>query len=665
MSRFKLTEKFLEKYQSVRPNWGPVGEVTYYRTYSRTKDDGTNEQWWETVQRVVEGTFSIQKEHCEKLRLPWKQAKATKSAHKMYDKMFNFKFLPPGRGLWMMGTKFVYERGGMALNNCGFVGTEDLKYKGAQPFAFMMDALMNGVGVGFDTMGASTVTIKAPKGTETYQIPDTREGWVEATRRVIDSYLEGGKNPILDYSLIRPYGEPITGFGGIASGPDPLMELHDNLRNLLGKRIGWEITSGDIVDLMNYIGKCVIAGNVRRSAEIALGLPDDIEYRQLKDPVLNLEELQDRRWASNNSILATVGMDYNPVVESIQKNGEPGLIWLENIQHKARLIDNGEGQKDLGAKGVNPCGEQTLESYELCCLVETFPSRHDSFEEYQETLKYAYMYAKTVTLVPTHWPETNQVMMKNRRIGTSQSGIVDAFAKFGRRIILDWCDAGYEYLKQLDVLYSDWFCVPRSIKITSVKPSGTVSLLPGVSPGIHYPHSEWYIRRIRIAEESPLIPILKASGHHLEPDRRQAKTMVVDFPTHVEYFSRNKRDVTVWEQVVNAVDYQTYWSDNNVSITVTFKQDEADDVVRVLDAFDDRLKAISFLPLDDHGYEQAPYEEITEEHYTKMVAKQSDPDFSSLIIKATGDHYAYCDGDKCEIIPLGGDESVPIKTKEI
>ncbi len=662
MQVFKLSEKFLEQYKSVRPEWGPIGEVTYYRTYSRTKEDGTNEAWWETVARVVEGAFTIQRDHCERLKLPWKADKARRSMEKMYDKIFNFKFLPPGRGLWMMGTQFVYERGGMALNNCGFVGTGDLKYKGATPFAFMMDALMNGVGVGFDTMGAGTIRIRKPRGTEEYLIPDTREGWVEATRRMLDAYLQGKRYPTFGYSEIRPYGAPIKGFGGVASGPEPLMELHTSIDAFLRERVGNDIQSTDIVDLMNMIGKCVIAGNVRRSAEIALGLPEDAAYRTMKDPVLHEEELGSHRWASNNSILAEVGMDYAPVVDSITKNGEPGLIWLENIQQYGRVIDNGSGHKDMGARGVNPCGEQSLEPYELCCLVETFPSRHESFDEYKETLKYAYMYAKTVTLIPTHWPESNAVLMKNRRIGTSQSGIVDAFVKHGRRTVLDWSDAGYTYLRELDEIYSDWFCIPRSIKITSVKPSGTVSLLPGVSPGIHYPHSEYHIRRVRIADTSPLLPLLLGAGHHMEPDKRQKSTMVVDFPAHVEHFSRRKTDVTVWEQVVNAVDYQTYWCDNNVSITVTFKPEESIDVVRVLEAFEDRLKAISFLPLKDHGYEQAPYEEITKEQYESMTANLKPLDLSSLSIHASGDRHNYCDGDKC-LVP--GGENVQIETKTL
>ena len=656
---FRLSEKFTSDYKSRRPKWGPMGEFMYYRTYSRRIDDeGRNEAWWETVKRVTEGTFTIQKQHCTDLRLPWKSDKSQRSAQIMFDKIFNFKFLPPGRGLWMMGTPFIYDRGGMALNNCGFVSTDDIKYKGATPFMFMMDALMNGVGIGFDTKGAGQIKIQEPKDDIIFfKIPDSREGWVMATGYILQSYFEGSSRYEFDYSLIRVYGLPIKGFGGVASGPEPLIRLHESLNIFLGDRIGKALNSVDIVDIMNMIGRCVVAGNVRRSAEIALGEAGDVEYRMMKDPQKYPDELMNWRWVSNNSIFATVGMYYEEVVDSIVKNGEPGLIWLDNIQNRGRMIDNGAGAKDLLARGVNPCAEQTLESYELCCLVETFPSLHDSYQEYQETLKYAYLYAKTVTLLPTHWPETNQVMMKNRRIGTSQSGIIDAFQRHGRREMLKWCDQGYKYIRHLDQIYSDWLCIPRSIKVTSVKPSGTVSNLPGVSPGIHYPHSEYYIRRVRVAESSPLLPILEKAGYILEDDVYQVRTKVCLFPVHSEFFSRNKNDVTVWEQVVNAVDYQTYWSDNNVSITVTFKKDEKQDIVRVLEAFEDKLKAISFLP-EKHDYKQPPFEEITKERYETLIEMISETDYSSLSINATGDRYAFCDGDNCVLDKHGKQEVV-------
>ena len=294
------------------------------------------------------------------------------------------------------------------------------------------------------------------------------------------------------------------------------------------------------------------------------------------------------------------------------------------------------------------CGEQTLESFELCCLVETFPSRHESYEEFQETLKYAYLYSKSVTLVNTHWKETNAVMLKNRRMGISQTGIIEAFVKHGRRHILDWCDKGYRYLRELDEIYSDWLCVPKSIKITTVKPSGTVSLLPGVPPGIHYPHSEYYIRRIRISKNSDLIEPIRAAGYYIEDDSYSPNTIVVEFPVHEKYFDRSKNMVSIWEQAENAAAYQRYWSDNQVSITITFQQEEAKEIKHVLEAYEDKLKSASFLPIKEHGYKQAPYEEITKERYEEMVSKIT----PILSLDKTQDRAlgeVFCDSDKCEV----------------
>jgi adenosylcobalamin-dependent ribonucleoside-triphosphate reductase len=293
------------------------------------------------------------------------------------------------------------------------------------------------------------------------------------------------------------------------------------------------------------------------------------------------------------------------------------------------------------------CGEQTLESFELCCLAETFPSRHDSYEEFKDTLKYAYLYSKSVTLVNTHWEETNAVMLKNRRMGISQTGIIEAFVKHGRKNMLDWCDKAYKYLREVDEQYSDWLCVPKSIKLTTVKPSGTVSLLPGVTPGIHYPHSEYYIRRIRISKNSDLIEPLRIANYPIEDDLYSPNTVVVEFPVHEKYFDRSKNDVSIWEQAENAAAYQKYWSDNQVSITITFKAEEANQIRHVLECYEDQLKAVSFLPIKEHGYQQAPYEEITKEKYEEMALK-----IKILILEESKDRAIgerYCDSDKCTV----------------
>jgi len=241
--------------------------IPSHNTYSRIKEDGYNEKWWETSARVVNGCFDIQKKHCASLRLPWSNYKAQKSAQIMYDKIFNFKFVPAGRSLWMQNTKFAEEKGGMSLFNCAFISTEDIDTRGSFSFVWTMDSLMLGVGVGADTKGSGKITIKQPKNGEgilNYVIPDSREGWVESVEILLDSYFLGKKKPIFDYSLIRAYGEPIKGFGGIASGPGPLKDLHKNIVKLLDDKVGEQIRSTDIVDIFNFIGVCVVAGNVRR-----------------------------------------------------------------------------------------------------------------------------------------------------------------------------------------------------------------------------------------------------------------------------------------------------------------------------------------------------------------------------------------------------------------
>jgi intein/homing endonuclease len=1110
---FALSNNFLEEFKGKQPEWGPLGYITYKRTYARELPEGGTEEYWQTVARVINGVFTIQKQWCKQLGLPWSDSRAQKTAQKMYRKMWEFKMLAPGRGLWIMGTDFIEKHGSAALNNCAFASTDDIDIKYSKAFEFLMDMSMLGVGVGFDTLGAGKVIIKEPKENGVYVIPDSREGWVESLKKLLDAYFLGKPKYTFDYSIIRPEGSPIKGFGGLSAGPEPLRLLHVDVDALLMERVGQPIKSTDIVDIMNMIGRCVVAGNVRRSAEIALGKADDTEFLTMKQ---DLAKLESHRWASNNSILATSSMDYSSVVESVWKNGEPGLVWLENAQKYGRLKD-GVNWLDKHAKGVNPCfsgdsklliesngvaveapfssivgetvnvvcpysdssikaeivetglkstitlelsngisfrctpdhilctsdgveipasesldlylkttpqqeppkvisianygeelvydfkmdsihwgfvngivahncGEQTLESFELCCvsgdtkiqtisgvysisslvgkqvqvwngdswstvtpfvagegkdlyrvyltdgsyldctedhgwnvkgktkriykridtkdltlgdksipfslgaiqgnyepyayeyglfsgdgfidndrpmfcaygekvnlknhdihgvwykeqtaegyqdpfsrvsfngildlnkcqdlndktkglpswvfeldresilefvagltdtdgnvcqqvatdnyrifgneekirdlqtllrrigidhssvysvgeageetnlgtrnysvyccyipsyecadiptklkkaqrignryrtnnahpegqkidgalnqrvskiekldgkhvtycfsepenhmgvfgnvltfqcLVETFPSRHESYEEFEDTLKMAYLYGKSVTLVNTHWAETNAVMLKNRRMGISQTGIINAIGRHGLTHMLDWCDKGYNCLKKVDELYSAWLCVPLSKKLTTVKPSGTVSLLAGVSAGIHYPHSKHYIRRIRFDANSEYLPALRASGYKIEQDVYSANSVCVEFPVEEPFFTIGKNDVTVWEQLENAGMYQYHWSDNQVSITVTFKENEKQDLKRALEYFEHRLKSVSLLPLNDSGYKQMPYETITEEVYRDRVKDLKPLDLSNSRRAGVGERF--CSNDVCEI----------------
>ena len=652
---FKLSDSFINNYKRKRAPFGfnGLGELVYMRTYSRLKTDGKNEMWWETVQRVVEGTFNMQKRHIEAHSLGWNPWKAQHSAQEMYDRIFSMKFLPPGRGLWAMGTPLTEERGLFAaLNNCAFVSTENIKEDLSKPFTFLMDASMLGVGVGFDTLGAGNIIIKGPnesRKTELCEIPDTRQGWVESLKLQLESHFLGTAPVEFDYSQIREEGVAIAGFGGVSSGPEPLKELHDKIDEILGKSAGEPISITAIVDIMNLIGKCVVSGNVRRSAEIVFGDATSQEYLDLKNYEVNPHRAE-YGWTSNNSIFAELGMDYTDACERVKLNGEPGFAWLENMQNYSRM-NNGPDHKDHRASGGNPCLEQTLESYELCCLVETFPTNHDSLEDYLKTLKYAYMYAKTVTLGKTHWPETNRVMLRNRRIGCSMSGIAQFISTHGLHELRTWMTDGYDIIQDLDTMYSDWLAVPKSIKTTSIKPSGTVSLLAGATPGMHYPESRYYIRRMRLSITSPLIPALEKAGYSLEPAfGSEDSTLVVGIPVDVGEGIRTASDLSLWGQLSLAAFIQKYWADNQVSCTVTFDPEtEGDQIAPALDYFQYQLKGISFLPRLDYGaYPQMPYEAIDVDTYNKMLSEVSKLSFGRI----KGEDVVaekFCDTDVCQI----------------
>jgi len=663
MEKFTLSEKFINKFKRKKPPFGfnGLGELVYMRTYSRIKEDGKNERWWETVRRVVEGTYTMQKNWIDSHQLGWNPWQAQRSAQDMYERIFTMKFLPPGRGLWAMGTA-VTEKKGLyaALNNCAFVSTGTIKEDYSKPFCFLMDASMLGVGVGFDTKGAGEIIVKGvdiKRDKQIYQIPDTREGWVESLKLLLESYFHETAPIEFDYSKIREAGIPIKGFGGVSSGPEPLEEVHSSIDEVLKENSGEPISVTTIVDIMNLIGKCVVAGNVRRTAEIVFGDPFDEEYLDLKNYKVNPHREQ-YGWTSNNSVYAELGMDYTEAAKRIVDNGEPGFAWLHNMRKYSRM-KNGGDWKDHRVAGGNPCLEQSLESYELCCLVETFPNNHDSLEDYQRTLKYAYLYAKTVTLGRTHWSETNRVMLRNRRIGCSVSGVAQFITNRGLDEFRDWLEKGYDTIQEWDNQYSDWFAVPNSIKTTSVKPSGTVSLLAGATPGLHYPESRFYIRRIRLSKHSELIEPLTKAGYKTEPAfGSEDTTMVVEVPVDVGEGIRTASELSIWEQFGLAAFLQRHWADNQVSCTVTFDPDtEGEQIPHVLNYYQYHLKGISLLPRHDYGaYPQMPYEAIDEKEYNKQVKKLGKLSFG-VIHKEEANIEKFCDGDFCdtEVVSTTGD----------
>ena len=667
---FKLSSDFIESYQKLEAPFGfkdaasnSLGEITFIRTYSRMKEDGSKERWHEVCKRVIEGMYSVQKNHAKENRLPWNDYKAQKSAQEGYDRLFNLKWTPPGRGLWAFGTPMTMEgKNSASLQNCAMVSTRDIdRNDPGALFAWVMDALMLGIGVGFDTIGQDKeICIHAPTEPENvWEIPDTREGWVDSVRMLLNSYLRQNQAiQKFNYDLIRPLGTPIKGFGGVASGPEPLIALHNKIDVVIGGRAGEKLDARAIVDIVNLIGTCVVSGNVRRSATLALGLPGDQDFINLK----NSEVFPDRNsfdpespgwaWMSNNSIAAEVGTKYEDYVDLISNNGEPGFIWLGVARDYGRLADAPD-YKDSRIMGFNPCAEQPLESYELCTLVEVHLNRHEDKEDFLRTLKFAYLYGKTVTLMPTHWQQTNSIMQRNRRIGTSLTGIASFADTKGIPVIREWMDEGYKKIRSYDHTYSEWLCVRESIRVTTVKPSGSVSLLSGATPGVHWgPGGAFYLRAIRFGNTDPMVHLFKAAGYKIEDDVVSANTSVVYFPVASEH-PRSEKDVSLFEKIGLAATAQKYWSDNGVSVTLSFdKETESKFIAPALHMYEGQLKAVSFLPMGNQTYPQQPYTQITKEEYNSYVGKIAKIDWSAIYdgvenLEAVGE--AYCTTDGCEI----------------
>lgn len=647
MIKFEIPLPCVGSYLGRKPSWGPVGEIVYKRTY-----EYKNETWPMTVKRVVEGCYSIQKTHCDVNNRPWNEGKALASALEMYDLIYNFKFTPPGRGLDCMRFDLIDKKGCAVLNNCGFVSTEDDIVDAA---CWLMDMLALGVGVGFDTLGVGQRYNPNPRvyPNYTYVVDDTREGWVACLKTILQGYFNNGIMPgLVDYSKIRPKGSPLDTIGGTASGPGPLVELVSSIHTLAKKHAG-VCNSEFIVDLMNLIGRCIVAGNKRRSAEIAFGRGEIFE--NLKNPSAHPEFIDSgtgnwshpSRWASNNSCVVRVGQSYSSLADRISHDVELGVFWLGRARAYSRLQGTPDW-KDTAAKGSNPCAEQTLHHKELCCLVETYPSLHEDYYEFQRTLKYAYLYAKSVSLGETHCDETNQVIRSNRRIGTSISGVVPATEKHGYyNFVHDWCPRGYEYIQALDDRYSTWFAVNRSIKTTSVKPSGTVSKLCGVTPGVHWPHSEFYFNVIRFASDSPYVEKLRTAGYRcVDLDPNEPNTTAVYFAVREEDYKRSKSDVPLREKVELVAQIQAQWSDNQVSATFDFSEEEAPQIQYILEQYETRLKSATFLKRNNGMFAHMPLQEITEKEYWAYIEK-----LKPVLWTDEGRDLAdkFCDGEVCDV----------------
>lgn len=612
----RVPQGMISHFEDKTVPWGPIGYVVYKRTYSRLREDlGRTEEWHETIARAIQGTLDIGGRFTED------------EVFRLYDHVFNLRMSFSGRGLWQLGTDNLQRIGADSLNNCWAIAINNV-----DAFCFTFNQLMLGGGVGFNILPEQVYGLPTVRHTpiiekvDTFDcdfvVPDNREGWVKLLGRVLKAHFFTGKDLRYCTKGIRSRGEKIRTFGGKASGDQDLIKGMGQIVAILRSRHGMKLRPIDCLDILNIIGSIVVAGNVRRSAELALGDPRDIEYMNAKN--WSLGKVPAWRGMSNNSVSVS---HYDDLPEMFWNGyngeGEPyGLINLDLCRKYGRLIDGVGYRPDPNVIGTNPCGEIGLCSEESCNLMEQFICRINNLQQFKDVAYLSYKVAKTISCHPLSWPESQRVVQENHRLGLGVTGVQQAYW-WGPR---DY-DAVYRHIEDADEVYSKVLGCNKSNKLTTAKPSGTLSLLPEFSgglltPGVNDGYAPYQIRRVRFAADDPLIDVCRSHGYPIEPLRQldgseDYNTLVVSFPCQ----QVGAAQTSALTQLKRHRLMQTYWADNAVSTTVYYRKHELKDLQAYLKRHLHRsIKSVSFLLHSDHGFEQAPLEEITQEQYESMRA---------------------------------------------
>ena len=630
MSTEIISEKFANKYSSKQPNWGfnGLGYIVYKRTYARLKEDGKTEEWHETIRRCINGAQKIGANYTQE------------EAEQLFDLIFNLKCNFAGRMLWQLGTPTVDRFGANSLLNCWNVSINSVR-----SFLFLFENLMLGGGVGFSIRREDihelprikkdvSIIHKNTKDAD-FIVPDSREGWIRLLEKVLEAFFVKGKSFNYSTILIRGAGERISGFGGISSGPQILIDGIEKINKIFQSREGKKLRSIDVLDICNIIGGVVVSGNVRRSAQIAIGDPDDYLFLRAKN--WSLGNIPNWRAMSNNTIYAD---DFSHISNEIWNNGyvldsetgfakgEPyGFFNLPLSQKFGRLKDGPMKDSSLyptdedNVVGTNPCGEISLASYECCNLSELYLNNISSKEELALCAKLLYKTQKAIAALPFIHEETNKIVHKNMRLGLGVTGICQSLDK------IEWLDACYKELRKFDKEWSKERGWNRSIKLTTIKPSGTLSLLGGSTPGVHPAYSKYYIRRVRMASNDQLVSYCRDLGYNVEyvlnfDGSENHDTVVVEFPCETPDGALFADDMGVIKQLEMVKKLQEVWSDNAVSVTAYYNEEELSVLKQWLsENYENGIKSVSFLLRQKHGFKQAPYEEISKEHYELKKSK--------------------------------------------
>lgn len=590
--------------------WSNLAKIVYRRTYSRNIG-GRYEAWGDTVRRAISGNVTGRNVPEQEIKQLIQLAEERKAGF-------------AGRGWWFSGTESHRRLGGVANNNCWGLTADSWEH-----FVLAQDLLMLGGGVGLSVehrfvsklpkvKKGVTVTLKNTRDAD-FIVPDSREGWCELTRRVLEAYFVTGKSFSYSTVCLRGYGEAIVGFGGTASGPIPLQEFITTLAAILEARAGKHMRPIDAADVLTATGQMVVAGNVRRSAIIVIGDAWDKEY--LKAKRWDIGPIPNHRARANYSIAVSDMDDAHPLFWKTYEQGEPfGIVNREAIQKYGRM---GELMKDT-ALVVNPCAEATLENGEPCNLLELALNNLKDEDEFERAARLWFRAGKRVTMDSYHQPICDEVVKRNRRVGVGITGALNS-PLFNPQSL----DRVYKAILDEDAKYSAELGIPTSIRHTVVKPSGTMGKLFDCEgyEGIHPAYSRYIIQRVRFASNDPLLPKLQAAGHFIEPEigfdgKYNSGTKVVDFYTSApEGYPVADEGWDTWKQLGVHGLAQKHWADQAVSVSVYYNREDLPRIKQWLYDNIKNVKTISFLCHTGHGFKQAPKEPISREAYERLSAK--------------------------------------------
>jgi len=580
------------------------------------------------------------------------------SANKMIT---DRKVMPSMRGLMTAGPALAREN--LAIYNCSFVSVDNPRI-----FDEALYVLMNGVGLGFSVeiehvSQLPTIPSEFKNVTDVVKVGDSKAGWAKGFRQLID-HLYAGELPRIDITEVRPAGARLKTFGGRASGPQPLIDLFDFTIEKFKAATGRKLTPLEAHDIMCKIGDVVVVGGVRRSALISLSDLSDYEMSKAKSGAWWKSEGQ-RRLANNSAVYSkkpSIGQflqEWGTLYES--KSGERGIF------NKESALKGSNDRRDWSQiEGTNPCGEILLRSKGLCNLTEVIVQADDTLESLKEKVFYATVLG-TVQSSLTDFKYVRKAWRDNaeeeRLLGvslTGQFGHEVLSGQHGIEILEEWLTELKAYAIEVNAEYSAKIGINQSVAITTVKPSGTVSQLTGSSPGMHPWHSEYYLRTVRGDNKDPLTDFLKAAGVPNEPDQMAPTTTTVFyFPIKSPENAITRKELSAIEHLEIWKTYKQHWTEHNPSVTITVKEEEWIEVANWVYENWDVVGGLSFLPYDDHTYQQAPYTECDETTYKQFVADSpKNIDWSDLELfefedTTTGTQSLACTSSGCELVDIG------------